>query len=267
MLKLKATILRTTLTITPKLWSNSDKKFINQVMQYDTGAFMTVLDYSIVEQNGYKIIPVASIYDPAAVKGIGGSRKTEYTVIPNVQINGVDLGSVYACVIDFDGDREVRRQIIETLRREGKEPVISQNDTDIKAILGLNFIRGFYASTEFMTPMQAVITLQPKFDLDAIDKGEEFNPNSSIFGSFYSEFTLRRTLFPTDKTGIYSGLSSDAHKLMLIIRETGFAEKIVKDTGVTFRVGITDIDAAFEELIQKQLIEKDESGDVYRVKG
>jgi len=196
-LKVKARIIQTTLTISPLIWNNNYKgsrnPFTHCVMQYDTGAFMTVVDYSIVERYGYEIIRPVSIYDPTYVKGIGGYVPAEYTIIPNIKMNGIELGSVYACVVDFSGDRQQRNQQREDLLKDGKESAYAQDSTDVKAIIGLNFIRGFRASTEFITRENAILTLEPKFDLCAVDKGDDFSPLSSIFGSFYSEFSFRRS--------------------------------------------------------------------------
>jgi hypothetical protein len=154
-------------------------------MQYDTGAFMTVIDYSVVKRNGYKLIKPLSIYDFSRIKGIGGKPiPVEYTIIPNIQIAGINFGSLYACVADFTIDAIV-------------EP-------DVKAILGLNFIRGFKATTEFIDMDNIIITLQPKFKLENIRINEDSALCNPIFGSFYSSFQLLSTKEADSENKIYA---------------------------------------------------------------
>jgi uncharacterized protein YbcC (UPF0753/DUF2309 family) len=79
-----------------------------------------------------------------------------------MMIDGVELGSIYACVIDFADNFET------------------------SAILGFNFIREFKTTIDIMRSEASVkITLEPKFDISDIHKGDKFRKLQSRFGLAY----------------------------------------------------------------------------------
>ena len=104
----------------------------------------------------------------------------------------------------------------------------------------------------------ALISLQPKFDLTLIEKSEDFNPNYSIFGSFYSDFTFRRDV------SVGKELSEDAQIMLNVLRDIGYVKKVYEDKRIRFSTKIQDIGKALDELAGKGVI--DRNGDVYTVK-
>ena len=166
-LNLDSELAESSITVYPKLWSvntsnNNVERFVSCSMLLDTGAFMTVIDRAVADRLGYKRIKPDGIYDKDTVGGIGGKIPCEYTIIPNMMIDGVELGSMYACVIDFAGNHEAN------------------------ALLGFNFLREFKTIIDIIRSEALVnITLEPKFDISDIHKGDRFNKLDSRFGLAY----------------------------------------------------------------------------------
>jgi len=166
-LNLESELAETSITVYPKLWSNNTsnnniERFVSCSMLLDTGAFMTVIDKAVADRLGYKRIKPDGIYDKDIVGGIGGRIPCEYAIIPNMMIDGVELGSMYACVIEFAGIHEAN------------------------AILGFNFLREFKTIIDVTRLDNSVeITLEPKFDISDIHKADRFNKLESRFGLAY----------------------------------------------------------------------------------
>ena len=163
-LKLESALTEYSVIVSPQIWveTNKKKRFISCEMLLDTGAFMTTIDKRLADRNGYKRLKPDMIYDRETVKGIGGRIPCEYAIIPNMMIDGVELGSIYACVIDFADNFET------------------------SAILGFNFIREFKTTIDIMRSEALVnITLEPKFDIKDIHKTDRFNKLKSRFGLAY----------------------------------------------------------------------------------
>jgi hypothetical protein len=163
-LNLDCALTEYSVIVSPQIWveTNKKKRFASCEMLLDTGAFMTTIDKRLADRNGYKRLKPDGIYDRDTVKGIGGRIPCEYTIIPNMMIDGIELGSIYACVIDFADNFET------------------------SAILGFNFIREFKTTIDIMRSEALVnITLEPKFDISDIHKGNRFNKLESRFGLAY----------------------------------------------------------------------------------
>jgi hypothetical protein len=163
-LKLDSALTERAVIVFPQIWVETSKKkrFASCEMLLDTGAFMTTIDKRLADRNGYKRLKPDRIYDRETVKGIGGRIPCEYAIIPNMMIDGVELGSIYACVIDFADNFET------------------------SAILGFNFIREFKTTIDITRSEASVsITLEPKFDISDIHTGNRFNKLKSRFGLAY----------------------------------------------------------------------------------
>ena len=155
-------IVVNTMVWTVNTHNNNTERFIPCDMLLDTGAYMTVIDRKLADRNEYKRLKPDGIYDGDTIGGIGGRVPCEYAVIPNIMIDGVELGSLYVCVVDF-------RETFET-----------------SAILGFNFIREFKMTIDISRTKSSVnVTLEPKFDVTDIHKGERFNKLESRFGLAY----------------------------------------------------------------------------------
>jgi len=163
-LNLESELSETSITVYPKLWSNTTKKFVSCSMLFDTGAFMTVIDKAVADRLGYERLKPDGIYDRDTISGINGKIPCEYTIIPNILIDRVEFGSICACVVEFAGIHESN------------------------AILGFNFLREFKSVLDIMRLESSVnITLEPKFDITDIHKGDRFNKLESRFGLAYAQ--------------------------------------------------------------------------------
>ena len=165
-MKLTAEVMNSSVIVTLEIWNmNTNKglkeeRFSSCAMLLDTGAFMTVIDRSLALRNGYQILTPNMLYEKSFVKGIGGRISADYAIIPNIRIDGIELGSIYTCVIDFS------------------------DDSSTNAILGLNFLREFKTIIDFKDKYNVDIDLEPKFNLHDICVGKMFNRYESRFGLY-----------------------------------------------------------------------------------
>jgi len=147
---------------------NTAKELFPFSMTYDPGAGTTTIHRQFALDSGYKINKLAT---GIKVVGLGGNAEPEYTIIPNLRLGGVDLGPVYAHVIQFHEDMAAR-----TL-----------------GLLGMNVLSWFKITQEChwneMTSRHdgATLLLEPKFDVNDITPLDAFMPFSRLhrFGSAF----------------------------------------------------------------------------------
>jgi len=138
----------------PKTGKHDDLDLI-----FDTGAYMTVVDSSLLSRAGYDL----NTPDYASVNAVGVSNiPAKAVLIKNlsfVDINGstIPIGPVMAYAIDMS---------------EGY----------VSGVIGLNVIREFETSIKFGRP--TVIELSPTFDMSKLVVYDEFLPTESRFGEW-----------------------------------------------------------------------------------
>ena len=126
-------------------------------MVYDTGSGTTVISKEIAEIAGYE---VHSLPIDEGVVGIGGEVSPEYTIIPNLIIDDVSLGPVYAHVIEFPEKLAKRTS----------------------ALLGMNVLSWFKITQDCHWDNDkeryttATLQFEPKFDTTDIPSLDRFFP-------------------------------------------------------------------------------------------
>jgi hypothetical protein len=127
-------------------------------MVYDTGAGTTVISKEIAELAGYEVHALPAGEE---VVGVGGEVKPGYTIIPNLIIDNVSLGPVYAHVIEFPEKLAKRTS----------------------ALLGMNVLSWFKITQDCHWDngkeryITATLHLEPKFDITEIPPPERFIPD------------------------------------------------------------------------------------------
>ena len=147
---------------------NTAKQLFPFTMPYDPGAGTTTLHRQFALDSGYKINKLPA---GITVVGLGGNADPEYTVIPNLRLGGVDLGPVYAHVIQFHDDMADR-----TL-----------------GLLGMNVLSWFkiiqecHWNEKLGCHDNASLLLEPKFDINDVISLDAFMPfgRSHRFGSAF----------------------------------------------------------------------------------
>lgn len=137
-------------------------------MTYDPGAGTTTIHRQFALDSGYKI---HKLPQGEKVIGLGGNAEPGYTIIPNFRLDGVDLGPVYAHVIQFHDDLADR-----TL-----------------GLLGMNVLSWFritqdcHWNEKLRRHDSATLLLEPKFDVNDIISLDSFMPFSRQhrFGSAF----------------------------------------------------------------------------------
>ena len=168
MIRLNAT-LDYVLRLETKIVRNTSKVPALFDMTYDPGAGTTTIDRQFALDSGYKImkLPLGE-----KVVGIGGNVEPGYTIIPNLFLDGKDLGPIYAHVIDFHKDLAER-----TL-----------------GLLGMNVLSWFKITQDCHWNAgnsrfdMATLEFEPKFDINNIVSLDSFMPFSRVhrFGSAFA---------------------------------------------------------------------------------
>jgi len=167
LIKLSAT-LDYVLRLETKVVRNTSKRPVPFDMTYDPGAGTTTIDRQFALDSGYKIMKL-----PLGEKviGIGGNVEPGYTIIPNLILDGRDLGPVYTHVIPFHRDLAER-----TL-----------------GLLGMNVLSWFkitqdcHWNSDYSRFDTATLELEPKFDMSDVISLDSFMPFSRAhrFGSAF----------------------------------------------------------------------------------
>jgi hypothetical protein len=127
-------------------------------MTFDTGAYMTCVDTSVLSRAGYNVRSGKATYvDTIGRKGISAHE---------VLLRGFELGDI---------DRP-RLSLGPTLVY-----AVDMTDTpETVGVLGLNVIREFTTRIAFGNP--TIIWLDPSFNVNMPERFESFLPDSSRFG-------------------------------------------------------------------------------------
>ena len=138
------------------------------IMTYDTGAGTTTIDKKFALDSGYKI---KKLRHGERVVGLGITETPDYTIIPNLNLGGFDLGPVYAHVIPFHDDLA----------------------SATLGLLGMNVLSWFKITQEchwnakLIRHDRATLLLEPKFDVHDKIALDSFMPFSRMhrFGSAF----------------------------------------------------------------------------------
>jgi hypothetical protein len=124
-------------------------------MVYDPGAGTTTISRQFALDAGYYIKKGANPVD-----GVGGRIIPDYTIIPDLVLEGKSLGPIYTHVVDFH--KELERKT--------------------NALLGMNVLSWFKITQECFWDddlnryNRATLTLEPKFDIDDKISLDNFYP-------------------------------------------------------------------------------------------
>jgi len=131
-------------------------------MVCDTGSGTTTISREAALNAGYKIMQSSDLVD-----GIGGRVTPDYTIIPDLILDDISLGPVYAYVVEFHAELAQRTN----------------------ALLGMNVLSWFKMALDchwdhsLQRYSSATLLLEPKFDIDdkidldnfyPLDRGQRF---------------------------------------------------------------------------------------------
>nr|AGS52519.1 hypothetical protein [uncultured bacterium contig00005] len=141
-------------------------------MIYDTGSGTTTIDRKLALDAGYAIKPLPLGEKIAVITGVIDSKDAGYTIIPDLVLNGVHFGPVYAHVVRFDAALAQRTN----------------------AILGMNVISWFRVTQECFWNEglcrfdRAKLLFEPKYDINDIQSLDSFKPleRGQRFGTVFA---------------------------------------------------------------------------------
>ena len=143
------------LRIETKIESVNFEKPPTLTMVYDPGSGTTCISKDVADIAGYEVHPLPIGEE---VIGIGGEVEPGYTIIPNLILEGISLGPVYAHVIDF-------------------HPKLAQRTS---ALLGMNVLSWFKITQDcnwnddLERYTTATLKFEPKFDINDIPSLDRF---------------------------------------------------------------------------------------------
>ena len=143
-------------------------------MVCDTGSGTTTISREAALNAGYKIMKGSD-----SVDGIGGRVTPDYTIIPDLILDGISLGPVYAYVVEFHAELAQRTN----------------------ALLGMNVLSWFKMTLDchwdhsLQRYSSATLSLDPKFDINdkidldkfyPLDRGQRFGTSLLADREIYS---------------------------------------------------------------------------------
>ena len=158
MLNLTVDFWKTSMDIQAYITHNRTRKSRSLTMTFDTGAYMTSIDTAALFRAGYSV-------DTGKVAYIDAVGRRE---IParEILLRGLELG-------DIDGPRIMLGPVLVY--------AIDMSDSpETVGVLGLNVIREFIVNISFGDP--TIVRLTPTYDVNLLEKFEDFLPDSSRFG-------------------------------------------------------------------------------------
>jgi len=139
-----------------EIWSCIDNRFYKLSALLDTGASISHVNLSIVDNLGYDY--TEALYP---VHGFGGTKnnKVYNTIFHRFRLGGIELGPVCFHASDL-------------------------SEFSSQVILGYNILKEFNFTVNFD---KNLLELSPRFDLNCIDTMDNFSPNFSRFGIYFTD--------------------------------------------------------------------------------